>query len=372
MDLGRVSRALVFTLTVALSAACGNGSAQTVDQPQASSGLSSRSTAPLSSARATRYPANLALRPGATPVGDGPIGRAIAAFESCGSDQDCFVVLERVDGSQATLPADIADTPVSLSPDGTWLVYLRQGTTILRNLVTGVVQRLASYRDPLAWSPDSRWLMFGGRSGGDFIVRDVASGIEASHLHPSPPPGASAEPAEPQPSGPYYVAGVTEQGRVVRYERPDTPAQVGAFALDVLDPATMASHPIRVALGSPQGMRPGWQSPAPMLADMLYLQMSVNGTMTLLPVSLSTGTTGAAVTVTEPGSRHPVPFTATLDDQGWTTVAALPGQGLVYRVKAKDADGDDLIAVDPLTGRSRNLTHTRQGWPLALAAPPSR
>ena len=47
----------------------------------------------------------------------------------------------------------------------------------------------------------------------------------------------------------------------------------------------------------------------------------------------------------------------------------LPGQGLVYRVRdAAGADGADLIAVDPATGRTQVLTHAGEGGSIALAA----
>jgi hypothetical protein len=195
---------------------------ETVKRPAASGAPASGTVTPLSSARVTHYPATLSLRPGATPAGDGPIGRAITAFTWCGPGSDCTVVLGRVDGTQVTLATDVGDTPLSLSPDGAWLVYLRRDATILRNLVTGAVHTLPSYRSPLAWSPNARWLMFAGSDGGDFVVRDTASGAEAAHLHPSPAPSATAAPIEPPPSGPYYPAGVSDQGRVVRYERPDS------------------------------------------------------------------------------------------------------------------------------------------------------
>ncbi|MEO7061063.1 MAG: hypothetical protein ABI083_15175 [Lapillicoccus sp.] len=320
----------------------------------------------------THYPAILALQPGATPAGDGPIGPAIAAFTWCVTGPTCDVVLQRVDGTQVTLLTDVGDTPVSLSPDGTWLVYLRRDATILRNLLTGATQRLPTYRRPLSWSPNSRWLMFEGNDGGDFIVRDVVSGVEGSNLHPLPAPTASVYPTPPPP-GPYYPAAVTDHGQVVRYERPDTPTPVGTFALDVVDPASMAARPIPVSLNSPSGLRPAAQVPAaPLLGDTLYLKMSLDGAMSLLPLSVTTGHTGAVVRVTAPGSTQPVRFTADPIDPGWTTVAALPGQGLVCRVKGRGANGDDLVAVDPTTGRSRQLTHIREGWPAALAALPGR
>jgi hypothetical protein len=311
------------------------------------------------------------LRLGATPAADGPIGRSIAAFTWCGSGTDCNVVLERADGTQTTLPTDVGDTPLSLSPDGTWLVYLRQDATVLRNLVTGAVQTLPAYRTPLAWSPNGRWLMFGGNHGGDFIVRDVTAKTEAAHVHPSPPATATAAPVEPATTGPYYPAGVTDQGRVIRYERPEDPAPEGAFRLDVVDPRTMAGRPITLPLSAAATARPIWQLPvAAVLGETLYLQGAANGSLALLPVSLATGTMGKPITVTGPVTRRTVPAPNSSTGNEWTTVAALPTQVLVYRTRAKAGGGDDLIAVDPASGRSHVLTHTRQGWAVAIAALP--
>jgi hypothetical protein len=320
----------------------------------------------------TRYPRTLELRAGATSAGDGPIGSVIAAFTWCVTGTDCNVVLEKADGTQATVPTDVGDTPVSLSPDGMWLVYLRHDATVLRNLVTGAVQNLPAYRKPLAWSPNGRWLMFAGSYGGDFIVRDVTTGTEAAHLHPSPPATATAAPIEPAPTGPYYPAGVTDQGRVVRYERPENPTPQGAFLLDVVEPASMAGRVISAPLGSPELSRPIWQSPvAAVLGDTLYLQLSVNGSLALLPVSLTNGEVARPVTVTDPVSHKAVQAPNGYAGDEWSTVAALPSQVLVYRTRATSGAGDELIVVDPTTGRSRVLAHIREGGAVALAALPS-
>ena len=151
---------------------------------------------------------------------------------------------------------------------------------------------------------------------------------------------------------------------MVRYERPNNPTPVGAFKLDVFDPSSRVARPIPVPLTSPPGLLPGPQVPvAPLIGDTLYLQMSLNGAMSLLPLSVKKGTVGPLVTVTEPASTQPVSDSAIPPDQGLTTIGALPGQGLVYRVKTHDTDSDDLIAVDPITGHSRRLTHIEKAGP---------
>ena len=138
-------------------------------------------------------------------------------------------------------------------------MYTRQDVALLRNLVTGAVQRLPAYLTPLAWSSNVRWLLFSGERGGDFTVRDVASGAESSYQNPLTA-STSTIPAPP-PGGPYYLAGVTDEGQVVRYERPDTPTPVGALELDVFDLSSRSARPIPVPLPSLSGCSETPRSP---------------------------------------------------------------------------------------------------------------
>jgi hypothetical protein len=168
------------------------------------------------------------------------VGRAIAAFEACGAEVSavlpgsasgpypCAVVVDRADGSQVMIPSPVPDTSLSLSPDGTWLVYLHRDATIVRNLLTGTVHRVTRYLTPTAWSPNNRWLLAAPQGyGGDFVVVDT-TGAQQVHQHPPAPPSASSAPFEPVPTGPYYPGAVTDRGEVVRYPartpRPRRPA----------------------------------------------------------------------------------------------------------------------------------------------------
>ncbi len=345
----------------------------TVTAPRPTSALSR----PTAAARATRYPATLTLRPGARPAGEGPWGRAIAAFVHCGDptttvgsspDSGCAVVLDRPDGSQVTIPAPIATTPVSLSPDGTWLVYLTPNATVLRNLLTGSALGLRSYLKPITWSANSRWFLAGLSDGGDAFVLDTATGAQTVHEHAPPPPGASSAPLEPMPSGPFYPAAVTDDGDVVRYPRPETAAS-GLFAIDVVAPATMkVRRTFSVRLDATAGaVTPRWQYPALLvLGDRAYLTSSWRGGPAVLPVALSGGQAqvGRPLSLTGPG---PLPAGGNVlgDVESWQSVAALPGQGLVYRVPG--SQGNDFVAIDPATGRSQLLAHSR-ATSVALAA----
>jgi hypothetical protein len=330
----------------------------------------------------THYPATLEQRSGATPAGDGPGGRAIAAFVTCGApgrvgadpEGGCAVVLERTDGSQVMIPAPIGDTPVSLSPDGGWVVYLTRDATVVRNLLTGAVHRTTPYLQPITWSANNRWLLAGISRGygGDFVVLDTTTGAQTAHQHPSPSPGASAAPAAPAPAGPYYPCAVTDAGDVVRYPRPDMPDANGAFVMDIVDsPTARVRRSITARLDSSAGhVTPLWQEPSLLtLNGQAYLLSALNGAIALLPVPLSGGRAQVArpVIVTGPGP-HPAVGTGLDGPPSWSAVAALPHQGLVYRVPG--TDGDDVIAVDPATGSAHLLMHVREGWAMALAALP--
>jgi len=318
-------------------------------------------------ASVTRYPTTIEQRPGAAPAGEGPLGRAISAFVTCTVD-GCQVVLDRADGSQVTIPAPVADTPVSLSPDGTRLVYLDRDATVVRNLITGVVHRARPLLQPISWSPDNRWLLSGLSQGSDFVVLDSMTGAVAVHEHPLPP-SATAEPVEPVPTGPYFPGAVTDDGDIVRYPRPDTASTDATFELDVVDRTTAKPRrTVVVRLNSPAGhVTPTWQSPSMLtLGGTAYVLSVWKGAAALLPVPLSGSPAQPPrpVAVSGPGPRPSLAVSH--DDGAWQAVTALPRQGLVYRVPG--VDGDDLIAVDPTTGRFRPLTHVHEGVRLALAA----
>jgi hypothetical protein len=187
-----------------------------------------------------------------------------------------------------------------------------------------------------------------------------------------PKPGASSAPNAPI-FGPVHPVAVTDLGDVVRYPRLGSVDRSGTFVMDVVDPATMkVRRTITLRLNTAGGpILPSAQAQALLtLGDRLYLTASWNGTFGLVPVSLSGGTqAGRLVPVTNPGSQPAVGSPPAAVD--WQSVAALPGQGLVYRAPGNGSD--DVFAVDPATGRSHLLTRIPEQSPMSLAAlAPSR
>jgi hypothetical protein len=73
---------------------------------------------------------------------------------------------------------------------------------------------------------------------------------------------------------------------------------------------------------------------------------------------------GRPLTLTGPGPL-PTGVNGFGDLEGWQSVAALPGQGLLYRVPG--SEGNDFVAIDPATGRSQLVAHSR-ATSVALAA----
>jgi hypothetical protein len=106
------------------------------------------------------------------------------------------VYLVAEDGTQYQVPLrrvehdffseEFRNVPLSLSPDGRWLLSVEDDETRVRDLTGTGVRALGRLALPMAWSPDGRWLIYSALPA--FILLDVESG-QSWPLGPHGPSG---------------------------------------------------------------------------------------------------------------------------------------------------------------------------------------
>ena len=91
-----------------------------------------------------------------------------------GSNVNTNGLLRQYMPKEATCPCTPQNLPLSLSPDGRWLVIVGDDATRIRDLTSTVVRSIAAMSMPEAWSPDGRWLVVLGPAGRTLL--EVSSG----------------------------------------------------------------------------------------------------------------------------------------------------------------------------------------------------
>lgn len=315
------------------------------------------------------------LEPPAAPPdplpGTGVLGRGVLLYGSSerGAEQP---VLLTEDGRQHRLAERVTSkdgtsyTHPSLSPDGRWLGEQRAGRYVVRDLTGTTRFELGNGHAPVAWSPDSRWLLLVDNldESAPPVRLDLASGREQVV------PLGDREQWRP--------VAVLAGGDVLLDQIWRDNTRNRSFGGRIVDPVSgLDKSRIQVDLGpflgpdegrtwdpprlSPDG-RTVWLAVVPVKApeqgvpgldsggDLLLVDLTSEGVRRVdLPYTAGTGTSGRGST--------PIPASGTR----WVEPIAYLPEGLLLRTRATADQGDALQILDLADGKIGTVTELPTG-----------
>ncbi|GAA3752063.1 hypothetical protein GCM10022225_40480 [Plantactinospora mayteni] len=289
----------------------------------------------------------------------GPVDRGVLVYADLRPGGPAPVLLTE-DGRQYRLAEPVTSaqgyshTRPTLSPDGRWLGEQRDGRYVLRDLTGTARHQLADGFSPVAWSPESRWLLLTDNldENAPPVRLDVTTGERR------PVTGADSErwtPVAVLPGGDAVFLGI-----------PKEPTRRTNLELRLVDPAGDA-EPTPVQLNLRWHLRPmesvGTERPrlSPDGRALLFSVVEVADPEQGMPgldhggelirVDLTTNEVRriALPYADRPGQPVPSPSRAAVR-AWWTEPLGYLPEGVLLRLHTADGAGDALQVLDPATG----------------------
>ncbi|GIG89107.1 hypothetical protein Pen02_40430 [Plantactinospora endophytica] len=251
-------------------------------------------------------------------------------------------------------------TRPTLSPDGRWLGEQRDGRYVVRDLTGDVRHEFADGTSPVAWSPQSRWLLLTDNFDEDAppVRLDVRSGQRL------PVPGVDREL--------WQAVAVLPSGEAVLSRIPSEPVRRTDVEIRLVDPASDAAPtPIRVDLRPYLRLTESVGTEMPRLSpdgrallfDVVHVLDPSRGMPgldhggDLFEVDLTGGEVRRVPLPYSDRPGPPLPSPSPMAARNWWTepLGYLP-EGVLLRLRTADGRGDALQVIDPATGAVGTVT----------------
>ncbi|MDW5328461.1 hypothetical protein [Plantactinospora sp. KLBMP9567] len=295
----------------------------------------------------------------------GPVGRGVLVYADLRRDAPAPVLLTE-DGRQHRLAQPVTSaqgashTRPTLSPDGRWLGEQRDGRYVLRDLTGTARHQLTEGSSPVAWSPESRWLLLTDNLDEDAapVRLDLTSG-ERRQV-----PGVDSERWQP--------VAVLPSGEAVLLGVPKGSTRRTSLELRLVD-AAGAAEPTRFQFELRLYLRPaesvGWETPrlSPDGRALLFSVVELADPEQGMP-GLDHGGELIRVDLTSKAVRRiplpyadrpgpPAPSPSPAAARAWWNepLGYLP-EGVLLRLRTADGQGDALQVLDPATGAVGRVT----------------
>ncbi|WP_159104813.1 PD40 domain-containing protein [Plantactinospora sp. BB1] len=302
--------------------------------------------------------------PDALPA-SGPVGPGVLVYADLRPGAPAPVLLTE-DGRQhrlaepVTSAAGLSHTRPTLSPDGRWLGEQRDGRYVVRDLTGTTRHRLPDGFSPVAWSPESRWLLLADNLHEEAapVRLDVTSGDQR------PVTGLDGERWQPLavlPGDEVLFLGTSDE--------PVRRTDVDLRQLEVVggtEPTRLQLN-LRRHLGSAESLGSETPRVSPDGRALLFSVVEVADPEQGMP-GLDHGGDLIRVDLTSKGVRRiplphsdrPGPAAASPSPAAardwWTEPLGYLPEGVLLRLRTADGQGDALQVLDPATGAVNTVT----------------